>query len=123
MNNDVLKQAWEKRDGAIVLTTVDGNGMPNSIYATCVNLSDDSRIVIADNYFHKTKENIQAKSKATVLFITAEGKSYQVKGEMEYHTSGDLYTWMKSWNPTKHPGLGALVINTTSIYSGKERLV
>ncbi len=122
MSNEVLKKAWEQRDGAIVLTTVDNNGMPNSIYATCVELSDDSRIVIADNYFYKTKQNIETKSKASVLFITTSGKSYQIKGEIEYHTSGDIYTWMKSWNPTKHPGLGALVINTTQIYSGKDEL-
>lgn len=74
--SDVVKQAWEERDGAIVLTTVDNTGLPNSIYVTCIGLSDDNRIVIANNYFSKTKQNIDAKSKATVLFITKEGKSY-----------------------------------------------
>jgi len=121
--SDVLQQAWEKRDGAIVVTTVDSKGMPNSIYATCVGFSDDKRIVVADNYFYKTKQNIDAKSKATVLFITKEGKSYQVKGDLEYHTSGALFDWMKGWNPTKHPGHGALVINATEMYSGKEKLL
>ena len=121
--SEILKQAWEQRDGAIVLTTVDGKGMPNSIYATCVGLSDDKRIVIADNYFFKTKQNIEAKSKATVLFITKEGKSYQVKGDVEYHTSGAIFDWMKGWNPTKHPGHGALVVNSTEMYSGKEKLI
>lgn len=121
--SDLLKQAWDEKDGAIVLTTVDSKGMPNSIYVTCIGLSDDNRIVIADNYFFKTRENIKAKSKATVLFITKEGKSYQVKGDVEYHTSGSLYGWMKGWNPTKHPGHGALVINATEMYSGKEKLL
>jgi predicted pyridoxine 5'-phosphate oxidase superfamily flavin-nucleotide-binding protein len=123
MNSDLLRKAWEERDGAVVLSTVDSNKMPNSIYATCVALSDDNRIVIANNYFFKTKMNMESKSKASVLFITKEGKSYQVKGEIEYHTSGDLFTWMKGWNPTKHPGHGALVINTTEMYSGKEKLL
>ncbi|HKL59751.1 MAG TPA: pyridoxamine 5'-phosphate oxidase family protein [Sphaerochaeta sp.] len=121
--SDVVKQAWEERDGAIVLTTVDNTGLPNSIYVTCIGLSDDNRIVIANNYFSKTKQNIDAKSKATVLFITKEGKSYQVKGAVEYHTSGALFDWMKGWNPTKHPGHGALVINTTEMYSGTEKLL
>ena len=123
MNSDLLRKAWEERDGAVVLSTVDSNKMPNSIYATCVALSDDNRIVIANNYFFKTKMNMEAKSKASGLFITKEGKSYQVNGEIEYHTSGDLFTWMKGWNPTKHPGHGALVINTTEMYSGKEKLL
>jgi len=122
MNSDVLKKAWEQRDGAIVLTSVDSNGMPNSIYATCVNMSEDGRIVIADNYFSKTKKNIEHKSNLSVLFITTEGKSYQVKGTFEYYTSGDLFTWMKGWNPEKHPGHGALVVNATELYSGAERL-
>ena len=123
MSSNVLKEAWQNKDGAIVLTTVDRDGMPNSIYATCVALSDDNRIVIADNYFYKTKKNIEAKSKATVLFITSEGTSYQVKGEIEYHTSGEVFTWMKGWNPTQHPGHGALVINATQMYSGKKQLL
>ena len=31
-----VSRAWEDRDGAVVLTTVDETGNPNSIYATCV---------------------------------------------------------------------------------------
>ena len=31
-----VKNAWEKREGAVVLSTVDADGTPNSIYATCV---------------------------------------------------------------------------------------
>jgi predicted pyridoxine 5'-phosphate oxidase superfamily flavin-nucleotide-binding protein len=121
--SDLLREAWQQRDGAVVLTTVDNQGIPNSIYATCVNLSDDDRIVIADNYFFKTKENIKSNGKASVLFITAERKAYQIKGDIEYHSSGALFNWMKEWNPTKHPGHGALVINTAAIYSGKEQLL
>ena len=120
---EMIQQAWNKREGAVVLTTVDELGIPNSIYATCVGLSEDKRIVIADNYFFKTKQNIEKNNKITVLFITKEGKSYQVKGEAEYHTSGELYDFMKSWNPSKHPGHGALVVNASEVYSGKERLL
>ena len=123
MKSDLLKAAWEKKEGAVILTTVDAQGVPNSIYATCVNLSDDGRIVVADNYFSKTKKNIGKVHTVSVLFITDEGKSYQVKGDFEYITSGPLYIWMKEWNPTKHPGHGALVINTKEIYSGAEKLL
>lgn len=123
MLNEELLKAWEQRDGAIVLTTVDNGGMPNSIYVTCIGLSDDKRIVIADNYFSKTKQNIVLGGKAAVLFITKEGTSYQVKGDVEYHSSGPIFTWMKGWNPTKHPGHGAFVLNATEAYSGKNRLM
>ena len=29
-------KAWEDREGPIILSTVDGDGNPNAIYATCV---------------------------------------------------------------------------------------
>ena len=29
-------KAWEDREGPIILSTVNGDGIPNAIYATCV---------------------------------------------------------------------------------------
>ena len=40
LSGDIL-QAWEKREGPVVLTTVNAAGEPNSIYATCVGLFED----------------------------------------------------------------------------------
>ncbi|MCK5249529.1 MAG: pyridoxamine 5'-phosphate oxidase family protein, partial [Spirochaetaceae bacterium] len=65
--SDVVKSAWEDREGAVILTTVDTGGLPNAIYATCVTLFDGDRIVIANNFFDKTMENLQAGSKVSVL--------------------------------------------------------
>ena len=116
-------EAWENREPAVVFTTVNAEGIPNSIYATCVGLYQECDIVIANNYFVKTFENSQQGSKATVLLITKEGKAFQVKGVVEYHTEGNYYSFMKSWNPSKHPGHGAAVLKATEVYSGKERLL
>jgi predicted pyridoxine 5'-phosphate oxidase superfamily flavin-nucleotide-binding protein len=116
-------EAWSQKEPAVVLSTVNEEGMPNSIYATCVSLYEESQIVIADNYFSKTLANIKAGSKATVLFITKEGKSYQVKGDLQYCTEGPYFAFMKSWNPSKHPGNAAVVLDAREIYSGKEKLL
>ena len=80
-----VSKAWDQRKGPIVFTTVDKNGTPNAIYATCVKKIDEDTIVIADNYFDKTQKNILAGSKGSILFITAEDKAFQVKGSIEYH--------------------------------------
>ena len=40
-------EAWEEREGPIVLTTVDNGGKPNSIYATCVSRYDEETLVVA----------------------------------------------------------------------------
>lgn len=117
-----VSAAWENRQKAIVFTTVSVDNVPNSIYATCVSKYDDETIVVADNYFDKTQENILAGSKGSLLFITQEGKSYQLKGDIEYHQEGPIFDDMKNWNPEKHPGHAATVIKVTSVYSGAKKL-
>ncbi|WDN91078.1 hypothetical protein BuS5_04050 (plasmid) [Desulfosarcina sp. BuS5] len=73
-----VSKAWENREGPIVLSTVNEDGIPNAIYATCVSKFSEDTIVIANNYFSKTLKNILAGSKGSILFITKEGKSYQI---------------------------------------------
>ena len=118
----IVKDAWKNRDGPIVLATVDPEGTPNAIYAGSVSLYDDERIVIADNYFDKTRRNIQAGSLGAVLFITADKKAYQVKGLIEYHEGGPIFEDMKRWNPARHPGHAAAVLLIREIYQGAERI-
>ncbi|MFA5258381.1 MAG: pyridoxamine 5'-phosphate oxidase family protein, partial [Opitutales bacterium] len=102
---------------------VDSAGVPNAIYVTCVREYDGNSIVIADNYFNKTRANIQAGSSGSILFITNAGKSYQLKGRIEYHTSGPVYDAMKTWNSDKHPGVAAAALKVERVYCGGEQLV
>ena len=121
--NETVSSAWENREGAIVFATVDKNNVPNAIYATCVKKYSNSQMVIADNYFSKTRKNIQDSSKGSILFITKEMKSYQVKGSIEYQTRGPVFDDMKKWLDPKFPGLAAVVLNVEEVYSGAEKLL
>lgn len=116
-------KAWDDRKGPVVFSTVDKDGVPNAIYATCVSKFNEETIVIADNYFDKTRKNILAGSKGSILFITNEDKSFQVKGTIEYHTEGKLFEDMKKWNPTKHPGHSATALKVEEVYSGSINLL
>ncbi len=116
-------QAWENKKGPVVLTTVGKDGVPNSIYATCVSLFDDQTLVVANNFFSKTMANIEAGNPASLLFITEEKAAYQVKGTIEYHTEGPVFDDMKTWNPEKHPGHGAAALRVESVFKGAEQLV
>lgn len=118
-----VNAAWEAREKTIVLSTVDKDGTPNAIYATCVSRYDEDTFVVANNYFSKTMQNILTGSKASLLFITTEGKSFQLKGQLAYHTSGPIYEDMKRWNPTKHPGHGAAALKVEEVYNGATRLL
>ena len=119
----IVNDAWNDKEGPIVLTTVDANGVPNAIYATCVRKIDEETIAIADNYFEKTKKNIQSGSKGSILFITSKGKSFQLKGSIEYHKDGPLFNDMKQWNPAAHPGHAAAALTVEEGYAGSEKLL
>ena len=118
---ETVQKAWDDRKGAIILTTVDEDGMPNAIWASCVSMFDPEHLIVADNFFDKTRANIKAGSKGTILFLTNEGKSYQVKGDIDYDTDGAYYEDMKSWNGER-PGHAAAVLCVTEVYSGSEKL-
>ena len=118
-----VRKAWDDRQGAVVLTTVNPQGMPNSIYATCVARFDDETLVVADNYFNKTRSNIRRGSKGSVLFLTKERKSYQAKGGIEYLTDGPIYDDMRQWVDQKKPRIAAAVLNVDEFYSGAEKLM
>jgi predicted pyridoxine 5'-phosphate oxidase superfamily flavin-nucleotide-binding protein len=79
-------------------------------------------LVVADNFFNKTQTNILSGSKGSLLFITKEGKSYQVKGHIEYHTEGELFDDMKQWNPDKLPGHAAAALQVEQVFCGGEQL-
>ena len=118
-----VRKAWDNRKGPVIFSTVDKNAVPNAIYATCVNLFDEDSIVVADNYFDKTRNNILAGSKGSILFITEADKAFQVKGTLEYHKEGDVFEDMKTWNPQQHPGHAAAVLKVEEVYSGAEKLL
>ena len=120
---EAVNKAWENREGPVVLTTVDAEGNPNAIYATCVRRLSDDTLVVADNFFSKTRANILAGSKGSLLFITKEGKSFQVKGTIEYHTEGAVFDDMKQWNPAKLPGHAAAALKVEHVFCGAEKLV
>ena len=117
-----VHQAWEDRDGPVILATVSPDGIPNIIYATCVGAFGDDRLVVADNYFDKTRRNLLAGGKGSLLFRCKKGKAYQVKGTLEYHKDGEVFDHMKTWNPSQHPGHAAAALRIEEVYSGAEKL-
>ena len=104
------------------IATASPDGKPNLIYVSFLRVLDDETIQVADNFFDKTRKNLLKGGKGSLLFITNGGKAYQIKGELEYHTEGEIFDDMKSWNPTKHPGHAAAVVKVEQVYSGAEKI-
>lgn len=118
-----VSSAWKYREGPVILSTVNEDGIPNAIYASCVSIFSTDMIVIANNKFSKTLENILSGSKGSILFITKDGKSYQFKGSIEYHKEGRIFEDMKQWNPKQDLGYGAAALKVEEIYTGAEKLL
>ncbi|MDY7011769.1 MAG: pyridoxamine 5'-phosphate oxidase family protein, partial [Planctomycetota bacterium] len=89
---------------------------------SCVKKFSEEKLVVADNFFSKTRANIQAGSRAALLFITNEGKAYQVKGRIDYLTNGEIFDDMKAWNGDR-PGVAAAVVNVEEVFAGAEKLL
>ncbi|VGO18755.1 pyridoxamine 5'-phosphate oxidase family protein [Pontiella sulfatireligans] len=118
-----VSKAWDNRKDPAIFSTVDKNGVPNTIYVTCVSKFGEDTIVVADNYFDKTRNNILAGSKGSILFMTNEDKAFQVKGSIECYKEGDVFENMKKWNPEQHPGHAAVALKIEEVYSGAEKLL
>jgi len=120
---EIVSEAWQNKQDALVFSTVNADGTPNSIYVTCVSMYNETQVLVANNFFSKTLENIQAGSKGSILFITKEDKSFQLKGMLSYFTEGELFDDMKKWNPTRLPGHGVAVLEIQEIFAGAQKLL
>ncbi|MFZ2955299.1 MAG: pyridoxamine 5'-phosphate oxidase family protein [Candidatus Ozemobacteraceae bacterium] len=120
--SEIMRRAWDQREGPVVLSTVDPSGVPNAIYANCVKLLADGAIAVVDNYFKKTLDNIKSGSKGSVLFITKEKKAFQTKGTIEYFTDGPIFDDMRKWADQKYPRHGVAVLRVEKLYSGADEL-
>ena len=117
-----IRDAWDAHEGPAILATISEAGIPNIIYVTCVAAFGDDKIVIADNYLDKTRKNLLSNPQGSVLFMTPDGKAYQIKGTLSYHTEGEIFDDMKTWNPEKHPGHAAVALTMQEAYSGAAKL-
>jgi len=120
---ETVAQAWERREGPAVLATVDAAKKPNVIYVGEIRYVPSEGFIVADNYFCKTRANLQNGTKGAILFYTKDRKSFQVKGPLSYHTAGPIFENMQSWHDPKHPGVAATLLRVEEAYTGAEKLI
>ncbi len=119
---EVVAKAWELREGPAVLGTQDGAGNVNQAYVAAIRRLTDREIVIADCVFHKTRDNILSGSRGSFLFITKDGKAYQIKGRFTYHRDGPIVETVKQWLDPSLTLTAAVVLTIESVYEGAEQL-
>jgi predicted pyridoxine 5'-phosphate oxidase superfamily flavin-nucleotide-binding protein len=118
-----MKEIFSKQR-IFVLGTADLNGIPNAVPIGAVKLLDDETILISDQYFHKTLNNLKQNPSVAISFWEMEtGEGYQIKGKAAIHTEGQIYQDTAEWIRRRgeeigHPlkSKGAIVVKITAIY-------
>jgi len=120
--NERMKEIFAKQR-IFVLGTADLNGVPNVVPVGSVRMLDDETILVSDQYFHKTLDNLRENPKVAISFWEMS-EGYQIKGRAKIHTEGKIYEETAEWirrrseeigRPLKSKG--AVVIKITAIYS------
>ena len=77
-----------KKQATLSLATADKMGKPNSSYVRFWWIQDD-KIVLINNFMNKTRSNMEKTKWASVSAYDMDAhKAYQVKGKVEFKTSG-----------------------------------
>ena len=124
MLNERMKKIFVKQ-GIFVLGTADQNGIPNVVPVGAAKILDDETVLVSDQYFLKTLNNLKENPRVAISFWeTDTGEGYQIKGDAEILTEGRIYEKTAAWvrkhgEEIGHPlkSKGAIVIKITAIYS------
>ena len=121
--SDEMKEDFAKMR-IFPFATASKNGEPNVIPIGMCKLQEDGETIwITDNYFNKTRKNLEESPRASLYVWGAEIKGcYQIKGDIEIKTEGEdyekMYKMVKSIGE-KYPAKALVVMKITDIFECK----
>ena len=99
------------------LATLSRDGVINVVPVSSMKIIED-KIVLVNYFMEKTLENILSNDNIA-LVAWSEMAGYQVKGKVEYRTSGDTFDMVTNWIRETIPGRvvkGVLIIEPAEVY-------
>ena len=93
--NQRIKEIFEKQE-AIVLATATKDGIPNVVPVTAKKIIDDETILISDQFFSKTLNNMRANPRVAIT-IWDKLEGYQIKGTVTIETTGQRFEETAKW--------------------------
>lgn len=131
--SDEMKEDFAKMR-IFPFATASKNGEPNVIPIGMCKLQEDGETIwITDNYFSKTRKNLNENPRGSLYIWGGEVKGcYQIKGDIEIKTEGadyeKMYKMVKSIGE-KYPAKALAIFKITEVYecrggpdAGKELL-
>jgi uncharacterized protein len=119
---DVVYTALKELEFPAVFVTSAPDKTPNGCWVALVKYDSRDRLLINDSVFSKTRDNIHSGSKGAVVILTKAGKAYQIKGSLVYHTSGELFEYMRAHVEEIHARIAAVELIIEEVWEGAERL-
>ena len=115
-----VRETLEKQK-PIPIATASKDGTPNVVFVGLLKIVDDENIMIADNFFYKTAQNLMENPKISILCYNGETKkSFQIKGSVTMCKEGDNFEQMRTWVHgvnEKLPAKSCVMVKVTEIYN------
>jgi len=120
---DEMKEDFAKMK-IFPFATASKGGEPNVIPIGMCDLQEDGETIwIADNYFNKTRNNLDENPRGAIYVWGPEIKGcYQIKGDIEIKTEGEDYEKMYKMVKSKgdrFPAKALAVMKITDVYECK----
>lgn len=121
--SDEMKEDFAKMR-VFPFATASKNGEPNVIPIGMCRLQEDGETIwITDNYFSKTRKNLEENPRASLYIWGGEVKGcYQIKGNIEIKTEGEdyekMYKMVKNIGE-KYPAKALAIFKITEVYTCK----
>jgi predicted pyridoxine 5'-phosphate oxidase superfamily flavin-nucleotide-binding protein len=105
----------------LFLATSSMNRVPNVVPIGAFKLLDGETLLISDQYFNKTLQNIKENPVVSLSWWGEKG-GFQIKGPVTLHTNDEIFrqdvAWMKEVRPNLAPK-SAVVMKITEVYHVK----
>jgi len=105
----------------VYLATSSKDRVPNVVPIGAFKLLDDETLLISDQFFKKTLQNLKENPRIALSWWGEKG-GFQIKGPVTIHTNDEVFkkdvVWLKELKPTLTPK-SAIVMKVTEVYSIK----
>jgi predicted pyridoxine 5'-phosphate oxidase superfamily flavin-nucleotide-binding protein len=103
------------------LATSSKNGIPNVVPIAAFKVLDDGTMLISDQFFNKTLQNMMENPEIALSWWGDKG-GFQIKGTVTIHTNDEIFgqnvAWMKEVWPKFVPK-SAVIVKITGVYAVK----
>jgi len=115
-----VRETLEKQK-PIPIATASKSGVPNVVFVGLLKIVDDETLMLADNFFYKTAQNLIENPRIAILCYNSETKkSFQIKGDVMLSKEGENFDAMRFWVHginNKLPAKACVMVKITGIYN------